>query len=352
VNRLARYAAVSSALALLSDRRLGALVDGAPEWGASIGGTSAVVYVEGEPVFVKRIPLTDLERRPESVMSTANLFELPAFCHYGVGSPGFGAWRELAANVLATNWVLAGRTGAFPMLYHWRVLPGAPPPAEEYADVEAVVEYWGGSPAVRQRLDELAKASASVVLFAEYVPHNVAGWLAGKRAAGAEAVADACLSLARWLHTDLGFLAANGLLHFDTHLRNLLTDGDRLYLADLGLAVSPRFELSTVEREFVARNATHDQAYADRLLVNWLVEYVVGIPVPATGGPVERNAYVRRVAAGERPAGLTAELAELIVRHAPVAVAMNDFYWDLFGVSRDTPYPAETIARLAGPGRW
>lgn len=49
-------------------------------------------------MFVKRVPLTDLERRPENVRSTANLFELPLFCHYGIGGPGFGldsseGWR-------------------------------------------------------------------------------------------------------------------------------------------------------------------------------------------------------------------------------------------------------------------
>ena len=63
--RLARYSEVASSLALLSDRRLGRLVDGAGSTGSGIGGSSAVVDVGGVPVFVKRVPLTDLERRPE-----------------------------------------------------------------------------------------------------------------------------------------------------------------------------------------------------------------------------------------------------------------------------------------------
>jgi len=45
----------------------------------------------GAPVFVKRIPLTHLERRPEHAGSTANLFGLPVCYQYGVGSTGFGA---------------------------------------------------------------------------------------------------------------------------------------------------------------------------------------------------------------------------------------------------------------------
>src|SRR3984957_2188869 len=123
--RLARYSEVSSSLALLSDGKLGRLVDDAGSTGSGIGGTSAVTDVAGVPVFVKRVPLTDTERQPSSVMSTANLFGLPVFCQYGVGSPGFGAWRELAANVMTTGWVLARRTEDFPLLYHWRGRAGA-----------------------------------------------------------------------------------------------------------------------------------------------------------------------------------------------------------------------------------
>jgi hypothetical protein len=45
------------------------------------------------PVFVKKIPLTDLELRTPKVGSTANIFNLPMYLQYGVGSKGFGAWR-------------------------------------------------------------------------------------------------------------------------------------------------------------------------------------------------------------------------------------------------------------------
>jgi hypothetical protein len=40
-----------------------------------------------------------------------------------------------------------------------------------------------------------------------------------------------------------------------------------------------------------------------------------------------------------------AAVAQVITRHAPGAVVMNDFYWDLFGKSRATPYPAADITR-------
>ncbi|MFD0327527.1 hypothetical protein ACFQZC_03075 [Streptacidiphilus monticola] len=73
------YRAVSTALARYSDRALCDLVDAAEPVGAGIGGTSARLSVAGHPVSVKRVPLTDLELRPEHVRSTANLFEVPDF---------------------------------------------------------------------------------------------------------------------------------------------------------------------------------------------------------------------------------------------------------------------------------
>lgn len=301
--------------------------------------------VAGVPVFVKRVPLTDLERRPGCVMSTANLFGLPASCQYGVGSPGFGAWREVAANVVTTSWVLAGRTGSFPLMYHWRVLPGAPALADELADVDGAVAYWGGSPAVRARISALATASASVVLFLEYIPQALPAWLAGQLSGGPEAISSASAMVERSLRDDLSFMNANGLLHFDAHLGNILTDGQGLYFADLGLATSLQFELSAAESDFAARHLDHDLCYALTQLVNWLVSNVCGVSVPAVGGPVERNEYIRRCAAGAQPVRAPATVAEVIRRCAPAAAVMNDFYWDLFGKSRATAYPAADIGR-------
>jgi hypothetical protein len=91
--RLARYSTVSTSLALLSDRRLGELVDEAALIGTGIGGTAVRLAIEDTPVFTKRVPLTDLERRPEHVMSTANMFQLPTLTQYG---SRFGRWRRMA----------------------------------------------------------------------------------------------------------------------------------------------------------------------------------------------------------------------------------------------------------------
>lgn len=166
---------VSASLATRSDGELAALVDTAGIASTGVGGGSAVCDVDEVPVFVKRIPLTNRElTQPHS---TANLFDLPTFCQYGIGSPGFNAWRELAGNLIVTDGVLAGDTESFPLLYHWRILPGRAPLAAEYADIDTAETALGGCEAVRARLNALAIASSSLVLFCEHIPHPLADWL-------------------------------------------------------------------------------------------------------------------------------------------------------------------------------
>jgi hypothetical protein len=323
--RSARHERLSASLAALDDRALAALVDTGRAGGVGVGGGSAVLDVDGVAVFAKRIPLTD--RELAQPRSTANLFALPTFCQYGIGSPGLNAWRELAANMIVTDGVLAGETEAFPLLHHWRVLPGRPPVAAEHADIDAAVSAWGGSPAVRARLDALAAASHSLVLFFEHIPGPLRDWLAHDPPGKAETVE-------RQLSQIVAFLRSRKLLHMDGHFDNLRIDGDRIRLTDFGLATSPRFDLSAAEQDFVARNATHDADYAAMRLVNWLVTAVCG--VSALGA---RNEYVRQCATGKIPDDVPAAVAAILIRHAPAAARMNGFYWKLFGGDLSAEFP-------------
>jgi hypothetical protein len=339
--RLARYTAVANALAVLSDRRLGELVAAAPLLGSGIGGDAVRMDVDGVPVFVKRIPLTDLERRPDHVMSTANLFDLPTFLQYGIGSPGFGVWRELAVHAMTTNWVLGGQWESFPVMYHWRVLARRPPPTEtstEDARFPRTVEYWGGSPAVRERYEQILRASAEVVVFVEYFPQNLSAWLAKQLAGDAETIDAACGMLERHLRADVAFMNSHGLLHFDAHFDNILTDGQRLYFADFGLATSSRFELTGVESAFFHRHRSYDTCQTMTELVNRLVK--------AFAGASDRDEYLRRCVEGREPRDLPPAAAAILRRYAPVALVANRFYGRLQRESRTVEYPAEQIEAL------
>ncbi|ONI83133.1 serine/threonine protein phosphatase [Actinosynnema sp. ALI-1.44] len=325
-----RHHELSAFLASCDDTELAALLAKGRANDVGVGGGSVVLDVGGVPVFAKRIPLTDRELANPG--STANLFDLPVFCQYGVVSPGFNAWRELVANVIVTEAVLAGETQSFPVLHHWRVLPGRSSIAAEHADHDAVVAALGGSPAVRARLEALAAASCSLVLFCEYVPHSIVDWLREDPAGKAAAVE-------RQFAQIVAFLRDRELLHMDGHFGNLRTDGQRIHLCDFGLATSPRFDLSDAERDFVERHAAHDAGYAAMRLVNWLVTDVCGVPTPATGGPVARNEYVLRCAAGDIPADVPPVVAAILARHSPAAAKMNAFYWRLFDGDIHAEFP-------------
>jgi hypothetical protein len=325
-----RHRTLSAFLASHSDIELDELMDTGRSDSVGVGGGTAVLDVDGVSVFAKRIPLTDRELAHRG--STANLFDLPVFCQYGVGGPSFNAWRELAANIIVTEGVLAGETQSFPMLYHWRVLPGRSKVAAEHADIDTVVAAYGGCPAVRARLEALAAAPSSLVLFCEYIPHPIPDWLSENTASKAAAVERQFSEIVTFLHD-------RELLHMDGHFGNLRTDGERIYLSDFGLATSPRFDLSPAERDFAERHATHDADYAAMRLVNWLVTDVCGIPMPTSGGPIARNEYVLQCATGHIPDDVPPVVAAILTRYAPTAAKMNAFYWKLFGGDLHAEYP-------------
>lgn len=99
------------------------------------------------------------------------------YCNAGsiYGSAGFGAWRELTAHIMTTNWALARKCSNFPLMYHWRILeaPSIPPMnGEQIKKLEDDFRYWDNSPAVRKRLEQIHNSSACVLLFLEYILHT------------------------------------------------------------------------------------------------------------------------------------------------------------------------------------
>lgn len=350
--RIEQYAHLSTELALQSDGQLTQLVDGAEQLASGIGGTTLTFALAGHKVFAKRLRLTDLELHPAHQMSTANLFGLPTFCQRNVGSAGFGAWRELAANVMTTGWVLAQQVESFPLMYHWRVLdgassPGAAPRPDEWTDVERMTSYWGGSDAMRARLGALANAKSSLMIFLEHVPWTLNAWLERQFAAQNGAMEPTMAMVERALAADIPLMNSLGLLHGDAHFENILTDGQRLYFADLGLATSERFALSADEVSYLRHNASLDRGYTRAKWVNWLVKAFA----PAADSLPNRFELVRAAARGEAldqlVPGFPSGVAEIVSRHAPIATLINDFYVKLHSEDRRTPYPREQIEALS-----
>lgn len=321
----------------MSDTRLAGVVADAAPLGTGIGGNSSELEVGGIRTFVKRIPLTDIELRPPNVRSTANHFGLPTSYHYGIGSAGFGAWRELAVHVMTTTWVLANRYPGFPVMYHWRVLPDSAPQgvADEFGGVDGAVAYWENSPAVRERLEAIGRSRVSLVLFLEHVPQTLR--------AGAPR---------EWWDAELvrgaAFMSSHGLVHFDAHFDNILTDGELIYFADFGLALSSAFDRSRDEADFLAEHLSYDHASVASKLLRRLVEEV--------RGGQEHDAFLRGWIAGRRPATVQPPIAMALDRHARTAVVLDGFHHRLLTASKRTPFPSADIesarARPTGVRDW
>ncbi|MFJ4622409.1 protein kinase family protein [Streptomyces sp. NPDC088812] len=339
--RLATYGTVATRLSLLSDRRLGEVVAAAVPLGSGIGGRSAELDIDGTRVFVKRVPLTDTELRPENARSTANVFGLPMFYQYGVGSAGFGAWRELAVHVMTTNWVLGNEYEGFPLMYHWRILPDSPPEgfADAFGGIDGAVVHWEGSPAVRERLEAIGRSSSSLVLFLEHVPQTLGDWLHDHRNAEPEG-GDG--SPYRWVEEALArgtaFMSSHGLVHFDAHFANVLTDGRLLYFADFGLALSSGFELSAAETKFLSGHLAYDRCYT----VSHLLRH--HLPEGLRGG-MEHEAFLLKWIVGRQPDDVPREIAAIIDRHARAAAVMGEFTRRLLTESKQTPFPTAEIGR-------
>src|SRR5215213_10273715 len=110
--RLDRAEAARGVVGPLDDQALGGLLrDSANGWGRTVR-----VAVEGHPLFVKAVPVTDDEVR-EGV-TTASLYDIPTYLNYPFGSPGVGAGREVAFARRSTRWVESGACSGFPILVH------------------------------------------------------------------------------------------------------------------------------------------------------------------------------------------------------------------------------------------
>lgn len=266
--RIERYSTISSQLALLSDARLSESLQSEAVLRHDWTGSNQTLLIGNQKIFVKKIKLTDLEMLTGNYQSTANYFDLPLFYQYGIGSTGFGAWRELASHVMATNWVLSVACPNFPMLYHWRMLPtsNSMPSPTSQEEIDTQVESWGGSDRIRNRLSAINNASHEIVLFLEHLPHHLSDWLNAIVATAAPNLEATFERVEKELIQIVSFMQSNGFLHFDAHFQNILTDGHQLYFSDFGLAISKEFELSSDESAFFELHCDYDFATVLTLL--------------------------------------------------------------------------------------
>jgi hypothetical protein len=241
--RQARYFMLSSEIAHLDNTQLRSLFDATEmmhSW-----GRNHILDIGRSKVFVKRLPLTDLEY--ENLFSTKNLYDLPTYYNYGVRSAGFGVFRELVANIKTTNWVLEGAIANFPLLYHYRIIPfpGAPPEMDMERH-QSYVEYWNSNENIGKYILARANANYELVLFLEHMPYTLEPWLRENPNKVSQVLDD--------LRKAVTFLRKNGIIHFDANFDNVLSDGKQAYLTDFGLVLDKQFTLSQDEASFFKQN--------------------------------------------------------------------------------------------------
>ena len=210
--RRKKYFNLSSQIAQLDNLQLHSLFD---DNASRTGwGINHIIDLGQSKVFVKRVPVTNIEY--DNLFSTKNLYDLPTYYNYGVGSAGFGVFRELVTHIKTTNWVLDGAIPNFPLMYHYRIIPFSGQRAN--VDMErqkGYVEYWGNSANIGNYMLDRANANYELVLFLEYIPHVLETWLLENPSKFQRALDD--------LGTTITFLREKGIIHFDMHFQNILT---------------------------------------------------------------------------------------------------------------------------------
>lgn len=328
--RISTYNKISEHVSLLSEEEVSNLLATAKILGTGTGGDVLSMEIEGVPVFVKKIPMTDIEKK--NPRSTANLFELPSYYQYGVGSMGFGVWRELLAHEMTTRWVLDGECPNFPLMYHARMIDRVGPlkerTSEELESLNKQVEYWDGSSAIRLRSESVRNASSDMVVFIEHLPGTLDKWMRDEVAKGDPSSDVTLTKVEREINDVVSFMKKRGLLHFDAHFHNILTDSKHVYFADFGLAISLEFDLSPKERAFFEE---HKDYVASVLCESLICE--------AVGEVACKELLKEYRLTGKITATLPLAVELLVKKYLPIAVSMDRFFRDLRKTSKSTPYP-------------
>ncbi len=311
--RRARYFTLSSEIARIDTAQLRSLLDES-EPKSGWWSTTHTLDIARTKVFVKRIPVADLEY--ENMFSTRNLYELPTCFNYGVGSAGFGVFRELAANIETSKWVLEGEIANFPLLYHHRIVPvSGPRPGVDLERHRRYVEYWNNDASVGRYMSDRAQAKYELVLFQEHLPYNLEPWLRENPTRINRALEDLLAAIA--------FLRTKGIVHFDVNFDNLLSDGERAYLTDFGLVLDEHFTLAEDEAVFLRQNTHYD--YGELL---WSFGFLVHPPYEALADDEKKTLMARYGIKDETPfEELIPVLLDNIEEiHADGAMKLDDAY--------------------------
>lgn len=244
-NRINKYYQINTKLSYVTDARMQKYLS---TGSAKINGlrSNIIFELDNDKIFCKKIRITKLEH--DNMMNTSNMFDLPLYYNYGVGSEGINCFRELLVHIKTTNFVLDNKIENFPLMYHYRFIKDLTlVPDNKY--IEENIAEWN-SDKVGTYLNAKYKAEYAILIFLEYIPLVVSKWL--------DTTIDKNILYVKQIIKIIKFLRENHLVHFDAHVDNILTDGKNIYLTDFGLAFDSKFKITDQEKKFYRKNTTYD----------------------------------------------------------------------------------------------
>lgn len=246
------YFALNTKIAYMSDKDICDL----KKINGNIGyGMTSIVTIDGVKVFMKQIGITDLEY--DNKFDTINHYNLPVYYNYGIGSAGINSFRELLLHIKTSNWVLNSDIENFPLLYHYRIIKKNDVPIQKFDDkfkLHADIKKWNNNKNIEKYILDKNNSKYQIVMFLEYFPEILGNWL--------KCNFKQTKSYLSQIIKIINFLKKNGIIHLDTHDRNILVDNNNnIYLTDFGLVLDMEFKLSNEEKDFFRKNNYF--AYAD-----------------------------------------------------------------------------------------
>ena len=214
-------------------------------------GINSIIDVNDTKIFTKTIPVTKIDL--ENMYNTSNIHNLPTYYNYGVGSAGFGCWRELAFHIKASNWVVDNKCPNFPILYHYRIIENKTVATkfEKYKFNKRNFEYWNSNENIELYIKNRSNTNHFIVMCLEYFPLTLYK---------TNIIKENVYWYQKQILTIISFLKKQEVIHFDAHLKNLVTDKKILILTDFGLVLDKSFSLSKQEISFFNRNTNYDKA--------------------------------------------------------------------------------------------
>lgn len=261
--RLDKYYTISSKLNYLSDNDVKQYFENNTNtiegWGVNY-----IFELDENKIFMKALKVTQKEF--DNRFDTSNLFNLPDFYNYGIGSCGINVWRELETHIKTTNFVLQNEFHYFPLLYHYRIV--------EYTTYETIkyntdyLAYWNNNTNIQNYLDEKNKTKYKLLLFLEYIPIPLNDYIFKTKKLGY--VYNKCYDI-------IQFMNSKNILHFDSHTGNFLVDDrDNIYITDFGLCIDKDFKLSKRESLFYNLNIKCDiNNFSLSLLLHRLFDIII-----------------------------------------------------------------------------